>query len=82
MVITQYDKINAPSFSAGLHNKYVCCMCGQYTTLSDSVSHKGFNLVCNHCFYKMRAILGDDTLLTDIQNVGKEKELLWQPEQN
>ena len=72
--INLYDKNNVPRFRAGEPNKYLCNMCGQYTTLSESVSHRGFNLVCNHCFYKMRAILGNDNLLKDIQDVGREKE--------
>ena len=82
MVISLYDKNNVPRFRAGEHNKYLCSMCGQYTTLSNSVSHQGFNLVCNHCFYKMMAILGDTTILEDIQDVGKEKKSLWQEEHN
>ena len=78
--ITQYDKNNVLRFRAGEHNKYLCNMCGQHTTLYDSVSHQGFNLVCNHCFYKMMHILGDTTILEDIHEVGKEKKLQWQEE--
>ena len=82
MSITQYDKNNVPRFRAGERNKYLCCMCGQYTTLDDSVSKQGFNLVCNHCYYKIMAITGDYTLLDKIQDVGREKELLWQQERD
>lgn len=82
MVITLCDRNNVPRFRAGEHNKYLCNMCGQYTTLDDSVSHQGFNLVCNHCYYKMVSILGDTTLLEDIHEVGKEKEQLWLLEQD
>ena len=74
MTITQYDIINVHRFRLGEHNKYLCSMCGQDTTLGDSVSHQGFNLVCNHCYYKIMAITGDITLLKDIHSVGKEKE--------
>lgn len=78
MAISLYDRNNVPRFRAGEHDKYLCNMCGQYTTLADSVSYQGFNLVCNHCFYKMMGILGDNTILEDIQDVGKEKKQLWQ----
>lgn len=80
MSISLYDKNNVPRYRAGEHNKYLCSMCGQYTTLSDSVSSQGFNLVCNHCFYKMRSLLRSNTLLAEIQAVGREKERLWQEE--
>ena len=49
-------------------------MCGTITTLSDSVSHKGYNLVCSRCLWKMRNILGSFDLITDIQKVGEEEE--------
>lgn len=75
MTITQYDIINVQRFKLGEHNKYLCSMCGQYTTLADSVSHQGFNLVCERCYFKIRAITGDPTVLEDIHSVGKEKEL-------
>ena len=70
MKMNNYDRINVPKFKEGKENGYLCSMCGQYTTLSDSVSHQGWNLVCNRCEYKMRAILGKSHLLNEIQTVG------------
>ena len=72
--MTQYDKNNVPLFEKGIDNHYLCRCCGQYTTLHDSVSHKGYNLVCNRCYYKLRlSILGRD-ILNDIQAIGKQRE--------
>ena len=73
--MNNYDRINVPNFEEGKQNGYLCSLCGQYTTLSDSVSHKGWNLVCNRCEWKMRAILNPNSvsLINDIQRVGKMK---------
>ena len=70
--MNNYDKINVPNFIEGKQNGYLCSLCGQYTTLSDSVSHQGWNLVCNRCEYRMRAILCPNhaSLLLKIQEVG------------
>lgn len=80
MTITQYDYLNVPRYREGLRGKYLCTMCGQYTTLSESVSHQGFNLVCNSCYYKMMSVIGvsSATLLDNIQVVGREKEKAWE----
>ena len=73
--MNHYDKINVPSFEAGEHNKYICSMCGQYTTISDSVSSKGWNLICNHCLYKMQHILDENVgeLIIKIQKTGQNR---------
>ena len=73
--MNNYDKINVPNFKEGKPNGYLCSMCGQYTTLSDSVSHIGWNLVCCRCERKMRAILKDSitTCIDEIQSVGRTR---------
>ena len=55
--MTRYDAGNTKQFEEGKQNGYLCSMCGQYSSLSDSVSHKGYNLVCMKCVYKMDSIL-------------------------
>lgn len=82
--MNNYDKINVPLFKAGKNNSYLCSMCGQYTTLSDSASSQGWNLICNHCLYKMRHILDANVgeLLVRIQNVGQYRQSTEEESQN
>ena len=74
--MNNYDKINIPLFRTGNSGGYLCSMCGQYTTLSDSTSYRGYNMICNHCLYKMAHIfdksVGDLVLL--IHEEGKRRE--------
>lgn len=70
--MNNYDRINVPRFEKGAMNGYLCSMCGQYTSLSDSVSHEGYNLVCNRCEWKMRAITGEIDMISKIHKVGNE----------
>ena len=71
-----YDKYNVNEFKLeNPQSKYICSMCGEITTLRDSVSHVGYNLVCNKCRYKIRRVLGIDNEILLIQNVGKAHEL-------
>lgn len=72
--MNNYDRINVPKFKEGKQNGYLCSMCGQYTSLNESISHKGYNLVCNICGWKMRAIIDDMDILTKIHKVGKQRE--------
>lgn len=74
--MNNYDRINVPNYKEGKQNGYLCSMCGQYTSLSDSISYKGWNLVCCRCEWKMRAILKSMgvSLINEIQNVGEKHE--------
>ena len=51
--MNNYDKINVPRFKEGKQNGYLCSMCGQYTTLDESISHRGYNLLCRRCEWKI-----------------------------
>lgn len=57
MKMNQYDKNNVALFNKGVDNKFLCSMCGQYTTFNDSASNRGYNLVCNRCCYKIAGLL-------------------------
>lgn len=72
--MSNYDRINVPKFKAGEEAGYLCNMCGQYTTRNDSVSSRGWNLVCNQCYWKFKAILGNRDILLAIQEVGCTRE--------
>lgn len=73
--MNNYDMINVKRFQSGDINKLLCTMCGQYTTLEDSISHRGWNLICLRCEGKMRAILGEHYGFIDkIHQVGKLHE--------
>lgn len=72
--MNNYDRINVPRFKEGKQNGYLCSMCGQYTTLDESISHKGYNLLCMRCEWKMGNILGDLYILTKVHKVGKQRE--------
>ena len=55
--LTRYDMVNVNQFKDGKQAGYLCSICGQYTTLDDSISHRGYNLVCNRCLYKIGSVL-------------------------
>lgn len=77
--MTSYDRNNVPLYQKGENSKYLCSMCGQYTTLDDSISHKGYNLICNRCEWKISIILGYETtafILDMVQKKGHLTELL------
>ena len=71
--MTRYDMTNIKQYEEGKQNHYLCSMCGQYSTLDDSVSHRGYNLVCMTCVNKMSHILNDVSMgyiVTQIQQKG------------
>lgn len=72
--MNNYDRINVSRFEKGDQNGYLCSMCGQYTSLNESVSHRGYNLVCNRCDWKIKYILGDMNTLDMIHKVGEQRE--------
>lgn len=75
--MTNYDRINVPRFKEDKQNGYLCTMCGQYISKDDSVSHKGYNLVCCRCEWKMASILGIEVydVLKYIHNKGTKTEM-------
>lgn len=83
--MTSYDRNNVPLFEKGENSKYLCSMCGQYTTLDDSISHKGYNLICCRCEWKIRSIMGleaNSLVLQAVQNKGKLTEEMSGGEEN
>lgn len=73
--MTSYDRNNVPLFERGENSKYLCSMCGQYTTLDDSISHKGYNLTCCKCEWKIRHIMGLESSSLVLESVHKKGEL-------
>lgn len=76
--MNNYDKINVPLYKDGSEKHYLCSMCGQYTTLSDSVSHQGYNMICSLCLYKISRIfrksVGELILLIQDEGESRKKE--------
>lgn len=70
--ITRYDMVNIKQYKEGKQNGYLCSMCGQYSTLDESVSHQGYNLVCMRCVYKMGHILNDVSIGRIIELIHKK----------
>lgn len=72
-----YDIHNVEQFK-NIYNKgiYICCSCGQPTTLADSLSHEGYHLICNRCAYKLAHLLGvtQGDIMYRIQHAGKETQ--------
>lgn len=75
--LTRYDMVNINQFNDDKGAGYLCSMCGQYTTLDESASHRGYNLVCNRCIYKMGSILdmsiGDIIIKMQAKGITTEK---------
>ena len=73
---TVYDKINSVTFrEEGDQGTYICSCCGKMTTLADSVSSQGYNLVCNRCRYMLKRVLGIEDEIIKIQAVGNANRL-------
>lgn len=75
--LTRYDMVNVSQFNDGKGAGYLCSICGQYTTLDDSISSRGYNLVCNRCIYKIGSVLNDmhiPEIMTKIQTKGLTTE--------
>lgn len=71
-----YDKINAATFrEQGDNGTYICSCCGKMTTLSDSVSSQGYNLVCTGCRYMLKRILGITDEIIQIQEIGAARRV-------
>ena len=71
-----YDRINVPAFKIeGDKGRYICSCCGKLTTLADSVSSQGYNLVCNRCRYIMKRVLGIEDEIIKIQAVGNANRI-------
>lgn len=68
-----YDKHNVPQFKKGKGAPYICSVCGQYVSLSDSTSHQGYNLVCMRCVYKMEHLTDSFDIISLIQKAGQRK---------
>lgn len=78
-----YDKYNVTEFNLeNPQSKYICSMCGGITTLHDSISYAGYNLVCNKCRYKIKRVLGIDNEIQLIQDVGKARCMKEEKEDN
>lgn len=68
------DKVNVLEFNTGYEKgKYICTNCHEIVGLSDSVSHMGYNLVCNRCLWRIEHITGIHPL-ANIQKIGKMRE--------
>jgi hypothetical protein len=56
------DKMNHIHLSSSNHHRYnanyTCRMCGGDTTIEDSYSCQGYNLVCIPCIKRVSAVLG------------------------
>lgn len=78
-----YDKYNVTEFNLeNPQSRYICSMCGEITTLHDSISYAGYNLVCNKCRYKIKRVLGIDNEIQLIQGVGKARCMKEEKEDN
>lgn len=75
-----YDRINVSNYRVKMTNKYLCSMCGQYTTLEESISYKGFNLICRRCEAKVKHLFGINNTLELIHKKGQEKEEHYEEE--
>lgn len=76
--LNQYDRNNVPKFLKHDENAYLCSICGQYTSLHDSVSCQGYNLICSKCEFKLRHLLDNDEILLDIQKAGHAKMMEYE----
>lgn len=54
-----YDQWNTKYFKEGNEeaSKLYCSMCGDVTNYNDSISNRGYNLICMKCQHKIARLL-------------------------
>ena len=70
MDIRFIDKMNSNKFKNGDNDDYICVMCECKVSLDNSMSHRGYNLICNRCYYRLLNVLNTSYLLDDIHEAG------------
>lgn len=73
IIATPTDIKNRKKYLKGDFDHFICTMCGFETDISNSVSHQGYNLICNDCKSKIERVIGEP-IICKVHNVGKEKE--------
>lgn len=69
-----YDRHNVNEFILFYEEgRYICSCCGRVTLLSDSVSSRGYNLVCVNCMYKLQDLLDSHDIINMIHRAGEKK---------
>ena len=80
MNIQFIDKLNSDKFKNNHTDDYICVMCECKVSLDDSMSHQGYNLVCNRCYYRLLEVLNLHYLIDDIHKAGAYRQ--WEEEEN
>ena len=80
MKIEYIDKVNAEKFKNSDDYFYVCVMCERSVLLDDSMSHQGYNLVCNRCYYRMLDVLNTPYLMDEIHKAGMYRKSIKEGE--
>lgn len=75
MIDRDVDKLNRQKFLNNDKKGYCCLVCDYMIDANESVSYRGYNLICITCFHKIQEVIGlNKPLLDYIHNVGKEFE--------
>lgn len=77
MQYTELDEVNVKRFKEGSKAGYKCKMCRRLTSLDDSISYKGVNLVCMDCYNGFKDIFNDNYMLNTLQQAGKDLEVRY-----
>lgn len=78
VVLTKTELDNRSIYMAGDFKKeFTCISCGNKVGIDDSISHQGFNLICNACKYRMESVLAQ-SVICRIHEVGREKEAFYE----
>lgn len=76
MKMCDVEKRNVKRYINGI-DKYTCTVCGRTTCLDDSVSSRGFHLVCMSCISNISRIMGthDHEIIDTLHAVaGRERK--------
>lgn len=73
MHITKTDLKNRKKYMTGDFGGFICIMCGSEVTKDDSISHRGYNLICNDCKTKIEQVIGE-RIMENVHIVGSKKE--------
>lgn len=74
-MLKPFDDHNHELFENHKDIGYICSMCGCFCDSNDSISFKGYNLVCDRCIEKLTCVFNTSTyaIRAQIQHVGRKR---------
>lgn len=76
-MLNRFDEKNVSRFKEEKHDGYICSFCEKHTSLDDSCSHQGYNLICMPCVYRFARTFEEPVgeIVIKIQTAGRIRQI-------